>query len=160
MRYRCITREDDTALSRIIRENLRKHHLDIPGTAYFDPELDHLSAYYLGASAHRFYYVAEDELGQVAGGVGMANTALFDGCAELQKLYLAESAKGAGIGYQLIDHIERKAIEFGFKTMYLETHTNLEAAIHIYERVGYVQIPRPSGVIHTTMNRFYLKSLR
>ena len=40
---RPIRPEDDAPLSRIIRSNLEQFHLDIPGTAYFDPELDHLS---------------------------------------------------------------------------------------------------------------------
>lgn len=41
----------------------------------------------------------------------------------------------------------------------LETHTNLAAAIHVYERSGYREIHRPASVVHSTMNRFYLKQL-
>ena len=33
----------------------------IPGTAYFDPELDHLSAYYNSMPAKRCYFIALDE---------------------------------------------------------------------------------------------------
>ena len=40
---RPITADDDAAIAAIIRDNLRAAHLDIPGTAYFDPELDHLA---------------------------------------------------------------------------------------------------------------------
>ena len=43
---RPITADDDAAIAAIIRDNLRAAHLDIPGTAYFDPELDHLSDFY------------------------------------------------------------------------------------------------------------------
>ena len=39
-----ITEDDDAAIAAIIRANLERYHLDIPGTAYFDPELDHLSS--------------------------------------------------------------------------------------------------------------------
>lgn len=46
MKYRKIKEDDDQKIAEIIRENLQRLHLDIPGTAYFDPELDHLSAYY------------------------------------------------------------------------------------------------------------------
>ena len=46
MKYRKIKEADDKKIAEIIRENLQRLHLDIPGTAYFDPELDHLSAYY------------------------------------------------------------------------------------------------------------------
>lgn len=44
LKYRRIN--DDEVLAEIIRANLEKLHLNIPGTAYFDPELDHLSVYY------------------------------------------------------------------------------------------------------------------
>ena len=46
LNYRKIEPADDKRIAEIIRANLEKFHLDIPGTAYFDPELDHLSAYY------------------------------------------------------------------------------------------------------------------
>ena len=45
------------------------------------------------------------------------------------------------------------------RKIYLETHTNLEAAIQIYEKCVYKQIAKPESVVHGTMNRFYLKEL-
>ena len=60
MKYRKIKEADDQKIAEIIRENLQRLHLDIPGTAYFDPELDHLSAYYNNDSAKRVYFVALD----------------------------------------------------------------------------------------------------
>ena len=47
----------------------------------------------------------------------------------------------------------------GYRRIYLETHTNLEAAMHEYERSGYRRIERPASVVHSTMDRFYLKEL-
>lgn len=158
MEYRSIKKSDDTALAAIIRQNLKANALDIPGTAYFDGHLDHLSEYYLKDSLKRFYYIAvENE--EVAGGVGLAEVDFFDECAELQKLYLADSVKGHGYGYKLIELIEDKARELGYKKIYLETHTNLECAIHMYEKCGYKAVEKPSAVVHATMNRFYLKDL-
>ena len=52
--------------------DLKKLHLDVPGTAYFDPELEHLSAYYNINPSKRVYFVALDPEGQVVGGVGIA----------------------------------------------------------------------------------------
>ena len=46
LKYRRINADDDEVLAEIIRANLEKLRLNIPGTAYFDPELDHLSVYY------------------------------------------------------------------------------------------------------------------
>ena len=47
----------------------------------------------------------------------------------------------------------------GYKKIYLETHTNLKAAIHLYEKCGYKLIEKPKEVVHSSMNRFYLKEL-
>jgi len=43
--------------------------------------------------------------------------------------------------------------------MYLETHDNLAAAIHVYEKSGYKEIEKPAGIVHATMNRFFIKEL-
>ena len=54
------------------------------------------------------------------------------------------------------DYLETDA---GYKQSYLETHDNLKAAVHIYEKCGYKEIKRPKEVVHSTMNRFFLKTL-
>ena len=48
-RIRPIIASDDPKIAKIIRDNLKKFHLDIPGTAYFAPELDALSKFYQAA---------------------------------------------------------------------------------------------------------------
>ena len=154
-----ITAKDDGALARIVRRNLERHDLALPGTAYYDEQLDHLSAYYLADPAKRFYLVLQDGTGRTLGGVGLAELPFFDACGELQKLYLVDEAKGAGLGYALIARIEDKARELGYRRIYLETHSNLRAAIHIYEKSGYRRIPRPAEAVHGTMDRFYIKEL-
>ena len=144
----------DPAIAALIRGNLKAHGLDIPGTAYYDEALDRLSAFYQ-ASGRAYYVLLRD--GAVVGGIGVAE---FRGdCCELQKLYLADAVKGRGLGYELIRFIEDRARELGYRRIYLETHTNLAAAIHVYERSGYREIPRPASVVHSTMDRFYLKQL-
>ena len=51
-KVRPIMKSDDPWIAAIIRTNLEKFHLDIPGTVYFDPELDHLSSFYQIGRAH------------------------------------------------------------------------------------------------------------
>ena len=63
--YRKIEPSDDGRIAEIIRANLEKAHLNIPGTAYFDPELDHLSEYYNSDPSRRVYFVALGEQGEV-----------------------------------------------------------------------------------------------
>lgn len=148
-----LTAEFDAAMAQIVRENLKAHALDIPGTAYFDESLNHLSRYY--AAPGRGYWVLWD--GALLGGAGLAETDVLPQFAEMQKLYLADEAKGRGLGRRLAEHVEAMAREMGYRGLYLETHTNLTAALALYEKLGYRQIDRPGSVVHGTMNRFLVK---
>ncbi len=157
LKYREISETDNEAVAALVRNNLKKVGLDIPGTAYFDEGLDHLSDYY-GKDESR-YFVIEDPAGKVIGGIGFARFEPMENTAELQKLYLDDSAKGSGLGYKLVDLVEEKMRDAGYKASYLETHDILKAAIHIYKKSGYVEIDRPAEVGHSTMNRFFKKEL-
>ena len=159
LNYREITPADDGAIAKIIRANLERFHLNIPGTVYFDPELDQLSAYYHAQPEKRVYFIALDERGKVVGGVGAAEFPGLSRCAELQKLYLAEEVKGRGLGSRLMQQVQSCARGLGYGQMYLETHSNLQAAIRLYEKLGFQRIRRPEGVMHSTMDHFYLKEL-
>lgn len=136
LHYRTITAADDAALAKIIRTNLEQLQLDIPGTAYFDPELDHMSQYYAKAPKKRAYFIALDETEKVVGGVGVAEFAPIPGCAEVQKLYLADPAKGKGHGKALMRLAEDWAREAGYAQLYLETHSNLTTAMRLYRKAG------------------------
>ncbi len=157
LKYREMTEADNDAVAALVRDNLKQFNLDIPGTVYFDAGLDHLSDYY--GNAGRRYFVIEGDNGEVIGGIGFDRFEPMKDTAELQKLYLTDAAKGSGLGYELIDFIENKMREAGYKASYLETHDNLKAAIHIYEKKGYKEIERPKEVVHSTMNRFFRKEL-
>ncbi len=159
MNYRTITVADNAALAKIIRDNLEYYHLDVPGTAYFDPHLDHLSDFYLAEPAKRHYFIITDERGEVIGGIGLAEVDFLKKGAELQKLYLARNVQGAGMGYEMIRLMEDKAKALGYQQIYLETHSNLAAAIHMYRKCGYHEIPKPNEVVHSGMDHFFLKSL-
>lgn len=157
--YRKLLPRDNTAMAELIRYNLKANGLDIPGTVYFDEIIWHLTDFYDEKPEQRAYFVLVDDNDKVIGGIGLAEFPDIEDCAELQKLYLADEAKGHGLGYFLIDLIEKKAEKMGYRKMYLETHTNLQTAIHVYEKAGYLEIPRPEFVMHNTMNKFYIKEL-
>ena len=159
LNYRKIEAADNKGIAEIIRSNLEKFHLNIPGTVYFDPEVEHLSVFYNSDPSKRAYFVALDDNGQVVGGVGAAEFAGMENCAELQKLYLDDSVKGKGYGKELMKIAEDWARNAGYENMYLETHTNLSVALKLYEKMGFHQIERPAATVHSTMNRFYLKNL-
>ena len=155
---RPIETRDDAAIARIVRRNLEAYGLDRPGTAYFDPELDHLSSYY-SAAPHRAYFIAELD-GEVAGGAGASPVPGATGTAELQKLYVAPEAQRRGIATALTLAVEDFARRAGFSTLYLETHHALTGAIALYRALGYAEDDRPlPGSPHTTMDVFFKKEL-
>jgi len=157
LKYRKIDAADDAAIAKIIRDNLKALKLDIPGTAFFDPELEHLSAFYGANPEKRIYFVAIDEDEKVVGGVGIAEFTGFDNCAELQKIYLDDSVKGKGYGKELLKLAEDWARNAGYKSLYLETHSNLVVAMNMYKSMGFNEIEKPDFVVHSTMDHFFLK---
>lgn len=159
-KIRKITSEDNIAIAKIIRQNLENFGLDVPGTAYFDPELDKLSEYYENNTDSRAYYILENDAGEIIGGIGFAEFPMIPDCAEIQKLYLSNAAKGRGLGRLMLEYAEKKAAEAGYSRLYLETHSCLTAAIRLYEKCGYREIPRPDFVEHSMMDRFYTKELK
>ena len=167
---RKIKKADDAAMKKIVQENLVARGLNIPGTAYFDPSLESLSSFYDSEPDKRAYFVLSDEdpdlcpedeqaKSRVLGGAGFAECDFFPACAELQKLYIADEAKGKGLSHVLIEKAEEEARRLGYDRMYLETHKNLSLAMKIYEKHAYRLIPRPAAVVHGTMDHFYLKEL-
>ena len=156
--YRQIESKDNKVIANIIRKNLEKYHLDIPGTAYYDPQLDSLSDYYYD-SKDRIYFVALNELNQVVGGIGIDQFEGIPDCAEIQKLYLDDSIKGQGYGKSLMTIATNWAKEVGYKQLYLETHHHLKEAIGLYEKFDFNLISKPKSVVHGTMDRFYLKQI-
>lgn len=159
LNYRKIKTCDDAKIAQIIRSNLEKFHLNIPGTAYFDPELEHLSHYYNSVPDKRVYFVALNTEGELVGGVGIAEFDGIENCAELQKLYVDDSVKGKAYGKELMRLAENWARSAGYNNLYLETHTNLSVALNLYEKMGFQQVEKPCSTLHNTMNRFYLKKL-
>lgn len=156
---RKIEAADDKQIAKIIRANLEKFHLDIPGTVYFDPELDHLSDFYSADLQRRVYYIALGEAGEIIGGAGAVEFSGFPDCAELQKLYLTDSEKGKGYGKELVRLVENWARSAGYRNLYLETHTNLAAAMKMYGKLGFHEIEKPASVVHGTMDHFFIKEL-
>ena len=62
-------------------------------------------------------------------------------CAEGKRMYVVESARGAGRARAMLAHLERTAAECGAEVMILETGLPQHEGIALYESSGYVRIP-------------------
>ena len=63
------------------------------------------------------------------------------GDAEIKRLYVRPSARGLGIGEALTRELMRLAEAIGYNRVRLDTAPELENAIRLYERLGFVHIP-------------------
>lgn len=149
--------KDNLVVKEIIQASLTSFGLNIPGTAYFDPQLGDLYGYYHDIPAAN-YWVAELD-GQVVGGCGIGPYNEAEGICELQKIYILPETQGTGLGRQLAE----KALSFAgehYTCCYLETVAKMESANRLYQRLGFEQLPEPlPGSEHGAMDRFYLKQL-
>lgn len=64
-----------------------------------------------------------------------------DGPAELKRMWVAESARGMGVGRRLLADLEDRAAHRGVGTLRLETNRTLNEAISLYRSAGYVEVP-------------------
>ncbi|MBD3109296.1 GNAT family N-acetyltransferase [Bacillus sp. AGMB 02131] len=157
MIIREMKKEDNAKVKEIIQNSLKSLGLDIPGTAYFDPQLNDLHQYY-SSLEHANYWVAEIN-GEVVGGMGIAPFNGHDEVCELQKLYLSPKAQGLGLSKKLMDVGLSFAAEH-YKECYLETMHELKTACILYEKYGFILLPEPlPGSEHSTMDAWYIKSL-
>jgi len=63
-----------------------------------------------------------------------------EGCIELQRLYVAEGHKRMGIGKLLLAHVELKAINKGFNSIWLRVWKGNSLAQKMYLKAGYSMI--------------------
>ena len=84
--------------------------------------------------------------------------------AEVQRVAVAESARGTGLGRRLFAAVEEVALEHGLTLLWLTTHADSDACA-FYEAVGYVKLGvmdgysfRPDGTLSPAA--FYFKELR
>jgi DNA-binding MarR family transcriptional regulator len=63
------------------------------------------------------------------------------GVTDIKRMWLAESARGVGLGRRLLEHLERLAREHGSREVHMETSDVLPEAIALYRSAGYVEVP-------------------
>ena len=64
-----------------------------------------------------------------------------DAPSEIKRMWVAEAARGLGIGRRLLAELEASAAESGARAVRLETNRALTEAIALYRSAGYVEVP-------------------
>jgi DNA-binding MarR family transcriptional regulator/GNAT superfamily N-acetyltransferase len=60
---------------------------------------------------------------------------------DIKRMWLAESARGLGLGRRLLEHLEQLAREHGSHEAHIETSDVLPEAIALYRSTGYREVP-------------------
>jgi putative acetyltransferase len=158
MQIREIDVKDNQTMEQIIKRSLESFNLNIPGTAYFDPQLSTLAQFYRETSNAK-YWVVVNKQDEVVGGVGIAPFGHETGICELQKLYIKPEAQGLGLSKELM----KVALDFAkehYSHCYLETLKKLEIANLLYTKLGFRHLERPlEGSEHSAMDAWYIKEL-
>ena len=159
LEIRPIQPEDVPALLTIIADSRREYGLADRGVQLLEPA-DH--ALYATYQRQRSLYFVALLGGEVVGGAGIAALAGDDPLTcELQRMYLRQDARGRGIGDALLQRCLAAARQFLFVRCYLETITQMQAALEFYGRHGFRDLRAPLGHTgHGHSDRWLMRPLR
>ncbi|SDS54561.1 putative acetyltransferase [Formosa sp. Hel1_31_208] len=135
--------EDNLQIEAVIKGCFPEFNIPLKGTAYEDAETPFMYESYQGD--RQIYFVLANDT-EVLGGAGIKQLKDFKGnVCELQKMYFSPKVRGKGFGKKMFETCLKAAKDFGFETVYLETASQLKAAIHIYEVFGFQHRTEPLG---------------
>ena len=149
---------DEAATDAVIRAVRREFGVTGEGFDADEPAATPLHSIY--RAPRSFYYVV-DVAGRIEGGAGIAPYGGPDSdTCELQRMYLAPAARGAGYGRELLVRCLDDARARGYRRCYLETAGSLEAARQLYLSAGFRQIAEPlNHAVHPSCDAFYVLEL-
>lgn len=140
---RKIKPKDNSAIEQVIKDIFPEFNMPMVGTAYEDKETPRMFESYQGEK--EVYYIIEEN-GTAVGGGGIKPLRDFETeVCELQKMYFSPTIRGKGLGKKMFNKCMQAAKDFGYKKCYLESASQLKAAIHIYENNGFIHLDKPIG---------------
>ena len=135
--------QDNKQIEAVIRACFHEFKIPLEGTAYSDDETPRMYESY--QNDNDIYYVI-DLNGEVLGGGGIKPLKDFEAdVCEIQKMYFSPKVRGEGLGRKLFKRCMQTAKELGYKQCYLESASQLKAAIHIYESNGFKHLKGALG---------------
>ena len=153
-----VNRKQDAMVCQIVKAVGAEYGAVGEGYGPSDPEVEAMSQYYKD-SENSLYLVAmvDDE---VVGGCGVARFADKNDVCELRKLFLLPQSRGLGLGKALTEQCLSYAKSKGYKQCYLDTLSNMQSAVALYERLGFDHLSAPlAGTEHSACDVWMLKTL-
>ncbi|MBP2197765.1 GNAT family N-acetyltransferase [Pantoea cypripedii] len=82
-----------------------------------------------------------------------------DGGAELKRIYVRPTWRGHQLGEAIVQHLETVAVQQGCEVARLETGNQQQAAIRLYEKMGYRQCAAFPPYLPDPLSVFMMKPL-
>lgn len=134
---------------------IAEERADSPDAMQLIAELDAALSIYAPESRHGysiekllregvvFFVARHDDVAVGCGGVQFFGTEY----AEVKRMYVRPDQRGLGLGKRILAHIEGYTRQQGIDVLRLETGIHQDAAIGLYEQMGFQRIP-PFGNYH------------
>ena len=119
-------------------------------------------ALYATYQRQRSLYFVAVLAGEIVGGAGVAPLNGADPLTcELQRMYLRIDARGQGVGTRLLGTCLEAARRFWYVRCYAETIAEMDQALKLYTRNGFVELPGALGATgHAHNDRWLLRGLK
>lgn len=158
LRIRPIQASDNVRIQEIILQVGKEFGAIGEGFGPSDAEVAQMSQHYLAEQRNRYFVAELDE--EIVGGGGIAAFNHSADTCELRKLFILPQGRGQGVGRQLSQACLAFAKEQGYSRCYLDTLSNMDAAIALYHSLGFERLTQPlDGTIHNGCDVAMLKTL-
>jgi len=115
------------------------------GESYDGDGLDHDIAHwereYDGVSG--VLLLLEDPSGEIVGTAAVRR--LAPGVGEIKRMWIRPGCQGRGLGRRLLERCLQEARTLGFRTLRLDSERRMHAALQLYRRFGFTEIPDYNG---------------
>lgn len=108
------------------------------------------------AESVAFFLIRENGVPAGCGGVQLVSGEY----AEIKRMYVRPQYRRTGLGKLLLEHLTNYVQDQGIGLLRLETGIHQQAAIGLYERMGFQRIARFGAYPDDPLSRFYEKRLR
>ena len=106
-----------------------------------DHDIAHWEREYDGVSG--VLLLLEDPAGEIVGTAGVRR--LAPGVGEIKRMWIRPGCQGRGLGRRLLERCLEEAKALGFRTVRLDSERQMHAALHLYRRFGFTEIPDYNG---------------
>ena len=138
---RPFTAEDQNVAQRLVNEGLGERFGYVDES--FNPDLDDIAAHYI---ARGFVFVVAERDGKLIGTGGLV-VAPDRETGQMVRVSVRRDLRGHGVGHALVEHLLGVARSAGLRRVWMETNSDWESAVRLYEGCGFRQFAQRDRLV-------------